>query len=688
MSEQGNTKISEFEERKSKLDRLKEHEIVAYPASSDRTYVVGDILNDFGKLEKDETIVTVCGRLRSKRVHGNLSFADIEDESGRMQVAVSKKEVGDNYKPFAKLIDASDFVQITGKVFTTKAGQQTIMATEWKLLTKALRGMPVEHFGLKDEDEKFRKRYVDMVLNPELRDMFKRRAKFWRVMRNFMEERDFFEVETPSIEVTTGGAEARPFATHHNDFDMPVFMRISIGELWQKRLMASGFEKTFEIGRAYRNEGSSPNHVQEFTNMEFYWAYADYKKGMKMVTELYRYIAQEVYGTTKFIARGLEFDLADEWIEIDYVTEVEKQTGINVITATNEELGDKLNELEVKYAGDNRERRTDALWKYCRKNIAGPAFLVNHPVFMAPLAKRKADKPEQSEKFQVLLGGAEVGAGYSELNDPIDQRVRFEAQEKMLKAGDDEAMMPDWEFVEMLEYGMPPTCGFGVGERLFAFLEDKTLREVTLFPLMKPKNNENVEESINNIDLGINLEQANKLIDEYVTTLPTKVHSEDTESIMRELAKHFGEDEEKWGIVGLLHDLDRDETRSALEKHTIIASEYLEKAGASDFLIETIKSHCYGNGKVEELNDKERTIRLQHALMAADMLSGLISATVMVSDSKDINKLKLKSLKKKFKSKTFAERYSREKILECEKIGLSLDEFLEMGLTSLQNIKD
>jgi lysyl-tRNA synthetase class 2 len=221
--------------------------------------------------------------------------------------------------------------------------------------------------------------------------------------------------------------------------------------------------------------------------MEFYWAYADYNMGMEMVTALYRHIAKEVYATTKFEARGLKFDLSDEWVKIDYVDEIKKQTGIDVLVATDEELKQKLDELEVKYEGDNRERRTDALWKYCRKNIAGPAFLVNHPVFMAPLAKRKSDNPKQSEKFQVLIGGAEVGAGYSELNDPIDQKERFEEQNKLLEAGDDEAMMPDWEFVEMLEYGMPPTCGFGVGERLFAFLEDKTLREVTLFPLMKPK---------------------------------------------------------------------------------------------------------------------------------------------------------------------------------------------------------
>lgn len=478
---------TEFEERKEKLAKLIDKGIAPYPSRAQRSHTVAAVLKDADALEKSEETVTICGRLRSKRTHGNLSFADLEDASGKMQIAVSKKEVGETYKPFAKLIDANDFVQIEGYVFTTKAGQQTVMAKKWTLLSKALRGMPTEHFGLKDDDEKFRKRYIDLLLNPELRAMFMRRAQFWRVMREFMQERDFTEVETPSLEVTTGGAEAKPFATHHNDFDLPIYMRISIGELWQKRLMASGFEKTFEIGRAYRNEGSSPNHAQEFTNMEFYWAYANYTDGMNMVKEMYRYIAKEVYGKTKFSARGMTFDLADEWKEIDYVEEVAKQTGVNVIDASEEDLKNKLKELGVMYEGENRERLTDSLWKHCRANIAGPAFLVNHPVMIAPLSKRKSNKPEQVEKFQVILGGAEVGNGYSELNDPVDQRARFEKQKELLEAGDDEAMMPDWEFVEMLEYGIPPTCGFGVGERLFAFLEDKTLREVTLFPLMKPK---------------------------------------------------------------------------------------------------------------------------------------------------------------------------------------------------------
>jgi lysyl-tRNA synthetase class 2 len=263
-------------------------------------------------------------------------------------------------------------------------------------------------------------------------------------------------------------------------------MRISVGELWQKRLMAGGFPKTFEIGRVYRNEGSSPDHLQEFTNMEFYWSYADFDDGMKLVQELYRAIASEVFGTTKFITRGHAFDLADEWKKVDYVKEIEKQTGLNVVTASEKEMKKKLDELKTKYEGDNKERLTDTLWKYCRKNISGPAFLINHPLLVAPLAKSVAGA-QVAQMFQPLIAGSEVGRGYSELNDPVDQKERFDAQRKLIESGDTEAMMPDHEFVEMLEHGMPPTCGFGFGERLFAILADKPLRETQAFPLMRPK---------------------------------------------------------------------------------------------------------------------------------------------------------------------------------------------------------
>lgn len=487
--EQNNSQpLREREERLRKLALIKDKGINPYPAKANKSQAIKDVVTNFDTLLENKETVAIAGRLRSVRSHGNLSFANLEDESGNIQIALSKKEIGvDLYKDFVKLIDHGDFIEVEGVCFLTHQGEKSLMLSNWKLLTKAIRPIPDAWFGIKDDEERYRKRYLDMLLNPELRDIFKKKAKFWQVTREFMLRKGFFEVETPTIETTTGGAEANPFKSYHNDYDLDVYLRISVGELWQKRLMAAGFEKTFEIGRVYRNEGSSPDHLQEFTNLEFYQAYANYEDGMALAKELYQEIAKQVFGRTKFKTKGFEYDLSGDWGKIDYRDEVLKQTGLDVLKADENEMKVKLDELGVKYEGNNRERLTDSLWKYCRKNIAGPVFLINHPKLVSPLSKAKSDNSELTERFQIIIAGSEVGNGFSELNDPIEQRKRFELQEQLIDRGDTEAMMPDWEFVEMLEYGIPPTCGFGFGERLFAFLVDKPLREVTLFPFLKPK---------------------------------------------------------------------------------------------------------------------------------------------------------------------------------------------------------
>jgi lysyl-tRNA synthetase class 2 len=324
-------------------------------------------------------------------------------------------------------------------------------------------------------------------MNEEVRDILIKKTKFWDTARTFMKEHGFMEVETPTLEVTTGGAEATPFKTFNEDFKLPLYLRISIGELWQKRLMSAGFTKTFEIGRAYRNEGSDANHLQEFTNLEFYWAYANYKDGMKLAEELYKKIAIDVFGKTDFETRGHKFDLGGEWKKIDYRETVLAETGIDVLNANEDEVKKKLDELDVVYDGNTMERLVDTLWKYCRRKISGPVFLTGHPKLVSPLSKSMKDNPDLTERFQIIIAGSEVGNGFSELNDPQDQAERFQVQQELIKQGDKEAMMPDNEFVEMLEYGMPPTCGFGFGEMLFAFLADKPIRETQFFPLMKPK---------------------------------------------------------------------------------------------------------------------------------------------------------------------------------------------------------
>jgi lysyl-tRNA synthetase, class II len=475
-------------ERIKKLEILKSRGMDAYPARTKRTHSIARALSSFQALEREGSTIVIAGRVMIVRGQGAIMFADLHDGTEKLQ-AVFKEDTlnAESFTLFKDVIDGGDFIEVTGTLFVTQRGERSVLVEGWRMLTKSLLPLPDKFHGLQDEEERFRKRYLDLLTKEDLRAMFKRKEKFWDVTRAFMKAKGFTEVETPTLELTTGGAEARPFLTKHNDYDIDVFLRISVGELWQKRLLAAGFDKIFEIGRVYRNEGTSPNHLQEFTNMEFYEAYANYEDGMKHVEELYRTIAKDVYGKTEFTRGEYTFDLAKEWTRIDYSEEIERQTGINLSDASVDAIKAKLTELKVTYEGDNKERLTDTLWKYCRKNIAGPAFVINHPKLVSPLAKEVEGRPDVTQRFQPLIAGTEVGNGYSELNDPLEQRARFDLQQTLLDRGDKEAMMPDHEFVEMLEHGMPPACGFGFGERLFAILEDKPIRETQLFPLMRPR---------------------------------------------------------------------------------------------------------------------------------------------------------------------------------------------------------
>jgi lysyl-tRNA synthetase class 2 len=475
------------EVRLAKLEKLKERGIDAYPSTTFATHTILKATEDFDNLSESAPVVVLAGRVMSIRAQGALIFLNFFDGTGKFQALLKNEDnTKEAFELFNDVVDIGDFIEMTGILFVTRTGQKTIQVSNWRMLTKTLLPLPEKWHGLQDVDERFRKRYLDLLGNDDIRDSFVKKAKFWRVAREFFNERDFLEVETPTLEITTGGAEARPFKTHHNDFDIEVFLRISVGELWQKRLMAGGFTRTFEIGKVYRNEGTSPDHLQEFTNLECYAAFMNLDEGKKLVRDLYIKLAQEVFGKTEFTTRGHTFDLASEWVEIDYVEEVKRQTGVDVLEGTEKEMEETLQKLGVKYDGKNRERMMDSLWKYCRKNISGPAYLVNHPKVVAPLSTENKNDPRKTEMFQPIIAGSEIGRAHAELNDPIDQAKRFEIQNKLIRDGDEEAMMSDTEFVEMLEHGMPPVFGFGFGERFFSFLLDKPIRETQMFPLMKP----------------------------------------------------------------------------------------------------------------------------------------------------------------------------------------------------------
>jgi lysyl-tRNA synthetase class 2 len=479
--------------RKTRIEKLKKLEaagILAYPATTKRTHTVAEALENFGKLFKSKKTFILAGRIMAQRGHGGATFLDINDGTGKIQVIIKTDKIGEKgYQFFLDTFDIGDFVEITGKLFTTKRGEKTIEAQDYKMLAKSLLPLPEKWHGLQDVEEKLRKRYLDVIFNPEVKDMIQKRTIFWASMREFLVKKRFLEVETPVLESIPGGADARPFVTHHNALDMDVFLRISVGELWQKKLMVAGFEKTFEIGRVFRNEGMDAEHLQDYTAMEFYWAYADYEQGMEFVEEMYKYIAKKTFGTLKFKIRGHDVDFGKKWEKYDFVSTIAKYTGVNIDEASLPEMEKALQKLKIDYDknGFNITRAIDNLWKFCRKNISGPGFLINVPVVMEPLAKRMEKNPKLVQRFQVIIAGSENGKGFSELNDPIDQAERFSEQQKLRDKGDQEAQRYDKDFVEALEHGMPPTCGFGVSERLFAFLMDKPMRECQIFPLMKPK---------------------------------------------------------------------------------------------------------------------------------------------------------------------------------------------------------
>lgn len=477
------------EQRIAKAEELVRHGISPYPTGSfDKEPIAEVIERPVGHPAR------IAGRIMLLRVMGNITFGQLRDESGDMQFVLSKRNIDQNpgYKFWSRQLDIGDIIGIRGERLDTRAGEPSVDARELTLLAKALRPLPDKHGGLRDEEARLRERHLDILLNRDVRDMIRRKARFWASVREFLTERDFLEVQTPVLETTTGGADARPFVTHHNDLDIDVCLRISMGELWQKRLLVGGLEKVFEIGRQFRNEGQSRDHLNDYDQMEFYWAYADHRMGMELVEELFRVMARETFGTSRFqLNRGglvHDIDLDEVWERYDYRETVERLTGIDVLEASVDDMADRLRELRVIVVGTlNRARVIDALWKYCRRSLTGPGFLVNHPAAVSPLAKRRNDNPLLVERFQVIVAGSELGNGYSELNDPRDQAARFAEQQLMRDAGDDEAQMPDPDFIEALEIGMPPACGFGMSERVFAFLMDKSVRECQIFPLVKPR---------------------------------------------------------------------------------------------------------------------------------------------------------------------------------------------------------
>lgn len=478
------------DERLRKLEDLKQLGINAYPATATRTHRVHKISEDFAELEGQK--VSVVGRIQGIRKFGKIAFIVIRDQSGTVQLFLGKDTVtpldaATSQIGFAQLplLDSGDFIEAHGPVIKTQTGEVSIDVTSMRLLTKSLRPMPNQQDGFTNKEERMRRRYVDMNVNLNVRERFVRRSKFWQATRDYLNKHSFVEVNTPVLEHTTGGADANPFVTHMDALDHDFYLRIS-HELPLKRLIGAGFEKVYDIGPRFRNENYSDEHLPEHIAMEWYWAYADWRDGMKFMTDLYREVLQTTFGTLQFKLGEFEIDLAKEWEEWDYVETIQDRYSINPLDCTLQEVKTalKANNLEVEQT-ENIARGVDKLWKNIRKDVVGPIWLVNTPTFISPLSKTNPGNPLTVQRFQPVMAGSELGNGFSELNDPIDQLNRFVEQQQMRDAGDDEAMMLDIDYIEMLEYGMPPACGWGFSERVFWIFEGVTAREGVPFPQLR-----------------------------------------------------------------------------------------------------------------------------------------------------------------------------------------------------------
>ena len=476
--------------RREKLSELQEKgkdpfKLVKY----DVTHHSDDIHNNFEAMEGQ--IVSVAGRMMSKRIMGKASFCDVQDRQGRIQIYVRKDGIGgEAYEEF-KRFDIGDIIGAKGEVFKTKKGEISIKADEVVLLSKSLQILPEKWHGLKDTDLRYRQRYLDLIVNPEVKDTFIKRTAIIKEIRKFLDGRDFLEVETPVLHTIPGGAAARPFITHHNTLDIDMYMRIAL-ELHLKRLIVGGMERVYEIGRVFRNEGMSVRHNPEFTLLELYQAYTDYYGMMDLTENLIRTVAKNVLGTAKVTYGEHEIDLEKPFARLTMVEAVKQYANVDFDAIhTLEEAREFAKKHHIEF--EERHKKGDILnlffEEYVEKNLIQPTFIMDHPVEISPLAKRKPDKPDYTERFELFITAREFANAFSELNDPIDQRKRFEYQEELRAAGDEEANMIDEDFLTALEYGMPPTGGLGIGiDRLVMLLTNSySIRDVLLFPTMKPR---------------------------------------------------------------------------------------------------------------------------------------------------------------------------------------------------------
>ena len=477
--------------RVKKLEAIKRAGLLPYPEKTKRTHLISDSLKNFSVFARSKKEVILVGRIRLMREHGKSTFLNIEDGTGKIQIYLKEDRLGKSgYRFFLDNFDIGDFIEVKGVLFQTKTKEKTLEVRDYKMLAKSLLPLPEKWYGLQDVEERFRKKYLDLLFNKEAREKFELRSKIIKEIREFLGKEGFLEVETPILQPMYGGARAIPFKTHHKALNLPLYLRIS-PELYLKRLLGGGFEKVYEIGRVFRNEGIDRSHNPDFTSLEFYWAYANYKDVMKLTEKLFESLLKKVFGKLEIPYEGKKINFKAPWQRVEFSNIIQRFTKINFEEIHKEALKKEAQKLgiEIEETEEKSEIGDKIYKKICLPKIWQPTFIIHHPLGTFPLAKQLEQNPSKLANFQLVAAGWELVNAFSELNDPLEQKRRFEEQEKFYKKGLEEAQRMDMDFLEALEYGIPPAAGFGLGiDRLVALLTNShSLKEVILFPTMRPK---------------------------------------------------------------------------------------------------------------------------------------------------------------------------------------------------------
>ena len=696
--------------RIQKAEKLRSLKAQPYASSFPRTHLL-----DEGHHAKDGAKVKIAGRVVLNRTMGKMTFMTLKDGSGKLQIAFKEDIVGKvPYTHALSLIDLGDVIGITGERFTTQTGEPTVLVKEWMMLTKALRQPPEKWHGIADQETAWRQRYLDLMSNDDTFARFQFRSLFLKKLREYYWAHAFTEVETPILVNAASGALATPFQTHHAAYDLDISLRIA-PETFLKECLIGGFDRVFEIGRVFRNEGLDPSHLQDFTMVEHYAAYWNYEDNMRFMEAMISTLVKELKGSMKIKIPNrdgvlVSADFTPPWPRVTMRDAIKKACDIDIDQVeTAAELRKTMEkkgvELDVSVAKLGRGNLIDQLYKkVSRPSIIQPTFLVGHPLDLSPLARRNDENPAITDRFQLVTGGWEIVNGYSELIDPIDQAERFEQQAAAQAKGDTEAHGKDDEFVKALAYGCPPASGQGMGiDRVVALLTQQTnLREVVLFPLMKPEEkksrNAKSETPPRSSSLprlmpsaasplpqassyGHLLPAAHTLLAQHADK--TTAHLLATGAAMQRLAERFGGDPETWKVAGILHDLDWDHLEKDAEEHCgKTLEQLLAPLKAPAELLADIRAHYAEKyGDAHPLDSM-----LRKCLYCVDELTGFIIAVTLVRPDKKLGSVEVKSVKKKLKEKSFAAQVNREQIFKCEEIlSLPLDEFIAITLSAMQS---